>query len=127
MTDVLIDVTTELTFYNEFDYLTDENYTDLIESILMLIDNNTGEKKGDGEIFVDEVIDTEEIYDLVCVQFENLFINNSDEDYIYDIIEDAVDIYNSYYKYRNNKVKIDLFGCFILQDSGIVLSISFFG
>ena len=96
MTDVLIDVTTELIFENEFDSLTDENYTDLIETILMLIDHNTGEKKGDGEIFVDEVIDTEEIYDLVCVQFENLFINNSDEDYIYDIIEDAVDIYNSF-------------------------------
>lgn len=96
MTDVLIDITTELTFYNEFDSLTDENYTDLIETILMLIDHNTGEKKGDGEIFVDEVIDTEEIYDLVCLQFENLFINNSDEDYIYDIIEDAVDIYNSF-------------------------------
>lgn len=97
MTDVLIDITTELTFYNEFDYLTDENYTDLIESILMLIDHNTGEKREEGgEIFVDEVIDTEEIYDLVCLQFENLFINNSDEDYIYDIIEDAVDIYNSF-------------------------------
>ena len=96
MTDVLIDVTSELIFENEFDSLTDENYTDLIETILMLIDHNTGEKKGDGEIFVDEVIDTEEIYDLVCVQFENLFINNSDEDYIYDIIEDAVDIYNSF-------------------------------
>ena len=37
MTDVLIDVTTELTFYNEFDYLTDENYTDLIESILIFL------------------------------------------------------------------------------------------
>ena len=96
MTDVLIDVTSELIFENEFDSLTDENYTDLIETILMLIDHNTGEKKGDGEIFIDEVIDTEEIYDLVCVQFENLFINNSDEDYIYDIIEDAVDIYNSF-------------------------------
>jgi putative phage-type endonuclease len=96
MTDVLIDVTYELTFDNEFDSLTDENYTDLIESILMLIDHNTGEKRDEGgEIFVDEVIDTAEIYDLVCVQFENLFINNSDEDYIYDIIEDAVDIYNS--------------------------------
>jgi putative phage-type endonuclease len=95
MTDVLIDITDDLTFDNEFDSITDENYTDLIESILMLIDHNTGEKKGDGEIFVDVVIDTAEIYDLVCIQFENLFINNSDEDYIYDIIEDAIDIYNS--------------------------------
>ena len=96
MTDVLIDITDDLTFDNEFDSITDENYTDLIESILMLIDHNTGEKKGDGEIFVDVVIDTAEIYDLVCIQFENLFINNSDEDYIYDIIEDAIDIYNSF-------------------------------
>ena len=92
-----------MTFENEFDTLTDDNYIDLLETIIELIDqlDDTGEEKekdkqsGDGEIFVDESIDVEEIYNLVCIQFENLFINDSDEDYIYELIEDALDIYNS--------------------------------
>lgn len=103
MTDVLanelIDITHELTFENEFDTLTDDNYIDLLETILVLIDelDVTGEDKESvdgGEIFVNDTLDVDEIYNLVCLQFENLFINNSDEDYIYELIEDAVDIYN---------------------------------
>jgi len=104
LVDELIDITSELTFENEFDTLTDENYIDLIETILELIDELefTGEREekekekqsGDSEIFVDETIDVEEIYNLVCVQFENLFINDSDEEYIHELIEDAIDIYN---------------------------------
>lgn len=105
LADELIDITHELTFENEFDTLTDDNYIDLLETIIELIDqlDDTGEEEkekeekqsGDGEIFVDESIDVEEIYNLVCIQFENLFINDSDEDYIYELIEDALDIYNS--------------------------------
>ena len=102
LADELIDITSELTFENEFDSLTNDNYIDLLETILILIDevNFTGEEKekekesGGTEIFVYETLDVEEIYNLVCIQFENLFINNSDEDYIYDLIEDAIDIYN---------------------------------
>jgi putative phage-type endonuclease len=108
MTDVLanelIDITHEIadmTFENEFDSITDENYIDLLETIFELIDqlDDTGEEKdkqsGEGEIYVDETIDVEEIYNLVCIQFENLFINDSDGDYIYELVEDALDIYNS--------------------------------
>ena len=103
MTDVLanelIDITNELTFDNEFDTLTDDNYIDLLETILVLIDelDVTGEDKESvdgGEIFVNDTLDVDEIYNLVCLQFENLFINNSDEDYIYELIEEAIDIYN---------------------------------
>ena len=102
LADELIDITHELTFENEFDTLTDDNYIDLIETILVLIDEIefTGEERekdkqsGDSEIFVDTSIDVEEIYNLVCIQFENLFINDSDEEYIYELIEDALDIYN---------------------------------
>ena len=102
LVDELVDITHELTFENEFDTLTDDNYIDLLETIIELIDqlDDTGEEKetekqsGDSEIFVDESIDVEEIYNLVCIQFENLFINDSDEDYIYELIEDALDIYN---------------------------------
>jgi putative phage-type endonuclease len=97
MNDALIDITSELIFEDEFDSITDENYIDLIETILMLLNDNDDTRHDCGEIFVNELIDAEdmtEIYDLVCIQFENLFINNSDEDYIYGIIEDAVDIYN---------------------------------
>ena len=103
MTDVLanelIDITHELTFDNEFDTLTDDNYIDLLETILVLIDelDVTGEDKESvdgGEIFVNDTLDVDEIYNLVCLQFENLFINNSDEDYIYELIEEAIDIYN---------------------------------
>jgi len=108
MTDVLVDITYEISdtkFDNELDSLTDDNYLDLLETILVLIDELefTGEKEkekenqsGNGEIFLDETIDIEEIYNLVCIQFENMFINSSDEDYIYDLIEDAVAIYNSF-------------------------------
>jgi putative phage-type endonuclease len=115
MTDVLVDITHDIShaiFDNELDYLTDDNYLDLLETILVLIDELefTGERErerereekekenqsGDGEIFLDETIDIEEIYNLVCVQFENMFINSSDEDYIYELIEDAVAIYNSF-------------------------------
>jgi putative phage-type endonuclease len=111
MTDVLVDITYEISdaiFDNELDSLTDDNYLDLLETILVLIDELefTGERErerereenqsGDGEIFLDETIDIEEIYNLVCVQFENMFINSSDEDYIYELIEDAVAIYNSF-------------------------------
>ena len=107
MTDVLVDITYEISdaiFDNELDSLTDDNYLDLLETILVLIDELefTGEEKekenqsGDGEIFLDETIDIDEIYNLVCVQFENMFINSSDEDYIYELIEDAVAIYNSF-------------------------------
>ena len=102
LVDELVDITHELTFENEFDSLTDDNYIDLLETIIELIDqlDDTGEEKetekqsGDSEVFVDESIDVEEIYNLVCIQFENLFINDSDEDYIYELIEDALDIYN---------------------------------
>uniref|UniRef100_A0A6C0E4W2 YqaJ viral recombinase domain-containing protein n=1 Tax=viral metagenome TaxID=1070528 RepID=A0A6C0E4W2_9ZZZZ len=109
MTDVLVDITHEISdtiFDNEFDSLTDDNYLDLLETILVLIDEleYVGEEKekekenqsGNREIFLDEIIDIDEIYNLVCVQFENMFINSSDEDYIYDLIEDAIDIYNSF-------------------------------
>ena len=110
MTDVLsnelINITheiTDMTFENEFDSITDENYIDLLESIIDLIDqlDDKGEEKekdkqsGEGEIYVDETIDVEEIYNLVCIQFENLFINDLDGDYIYELVEDALDIYNS--------------------------------
>ena len=84
MTDVLsnelINITheiTDMTFENEFDSITDENYIDLLESIIDLIDqlDDKGEEKekdkqsGEGEIYVDETIDGEEIYNLVCIQF----------------------------------------------------------
>ena len=99
MNDSLIDITSELIFEDEFESITDENYIDLIETILILLDDNddTRDEKQDGdvEMFEDETIDIEEIYTLVCIQFENLFINSSDEDFIYDLIEDAIDIYNS--------------------------------
>ena len=106
MNDELIDSTHELVFENELDSLSDESYFVLFETILHLVDqymetinnpvldDNSNEHTLDGDIYKDDTGYSDEIYELLCVQFENLFISDADEDYIYDIIETAIELYN---------------------------------
>jgi putative phage-type endonuclease len=106
MNDELIDITHELVFENELDSLSDESYFVLFETILHLVDqymetinnpvldNNSNEHTLDGDMYKDDTGYSDEIYELLCVQFENLFISDADEDYIYDIIETAIELYN---------------------------------